>query len=354
MERWCGVLVTVAILLVAAAAVRTPPPASIPPPGASAVSASLVAEAAVSPIFPGFNGPVPTAPLTVFLNGSATGGTPPLRFAWTTGDGAASASQNTTHAYVVPGTYEAVLAVTDNAGESSTSTAVSAATSTDGVHWVIGAADPSLGSIPLTVHFSVTGMGQLPKSYDWRFGDGGSANSSETNHTYLIAGIYVASLNVTYSDGVNASYRMTVLALNGGPPVTHATSSVVGLCYSDVWNRVSFQARVAGGTPPYAFSWHFGEGNATSTFQNPTYSYNSPAWSHLSNLTVTDADGVVATTTVSVLVVPPPCPLKIVPPWLGIAMGLVAIATVALVAVTIRKRKSRQPQQPPSPPTSPP
>ena len=345
-------MVTVAILLVAATAIRMPALASSPPPVASAVSASLVAIAAVSPMFPGFNGPVPSAPLTVFLNGSATGGTPPLRFAWATGDGAASTSQNTSHTYTVPGTYAAVLTVTDNAGQSSTSTAMSAATSTDGTHWVIGTADPSVGSIPLTVHFSVTGMGQLPRSYDWRFGDGASANSSETNHTFRTAGIHVARLNVTDSDGVNATYRMTVVALSGGPPVTIATSSVVGFCYSDVWNRVDFREFVGGGTPPYGFSWQFGEGNATSALQNPTYSYKEAAWSHLANLTVTDADGSVATTTISVLVVPPPCPVRIVPPWLGMAVGVAAIAAVALVAVIIRRRRSSRPRQPPSPPKS--
>ncbi len=354
MERWCGVFVTVAVLIVAGAALTKPSRAAIPPPVPPAVGDPIVAKANVSPMFPGFNGPVPTAPLTVFLNGSATGGTPPLRFAWATGDRATSASQNATHTYGVPGTYAAVLTVTDSAGHSSTSTVVSAATSMDGVHWVIGAAEPSVGSIPLAVHFSVTSMGQLPRSYDWGFGDGASANSSETNHTYQSAGIYVARLNVTDPDGINASYRMTVAALSSGPPVTLATSSVVGLCYSDVWNRVSFQGLVGGGTPPYAFSWHFGEGDATSALQNPTYSYHDAAFSHLANLSVTDANGSVATTTISVLVIPPPCPLRIVPPWLEIAVGAVGVAAVGLIAVMARRRRTRKPRPPPSSLRSPP
>ncbi len=354
MERWCEVLVTVTILLVAGTVIRGASSTSAPSPLASAVGTPFVAKANVSPIFVGFNGPVPSAPLTVLLNGSATGGTPPYRFAWDFGDGAASSSQNTTDTYASPGTYAAVLTVTDSAGLTATSTAVSAATSTDGVHWVIGTADPSLGSVPLTVHFSVTGMGQLPKSYDWGFGDGTSANSSEANHTYDRVGTYVAQLNVTEADGVNATYRMTIVALSGSPLVTLATSSVVGLCYTDVWNRVTFQGFAGGGTPPYAYSWHFGEGHATSALQNPTYSYNTSAWSHLANLTVTDADGVSATTTVSVLVVPPPCPPRVVPPWLGIVVGVVAVAAVALTSAAILRRRRSEPRQPPSPPVSPP
>jgi PKD repeat protein len=351
-ERWCGVLVVVAVLLGARSATGS----AITDPGpswpASVLSAPLVAKASVSPLFPGFNSPVPSAPLRTFLNGSATGGTPPYRFAWDFGDGATSAVQNATHTYALPGTYAAVLTVTGGGGVTATSTIVAAATSTDGVPWVMGAADPGVGSVPLSVHFSVTGMGELPKSYDWAFGDGASSNSSEANHTYGRAGTFIARLNVTESDGANATYRMTVVVLSGGPLVALATATVVGLCYSDVWNRVNFQGLAGGGTPPYAFSWEFGEGNATSVLQNPTYSYSAPAWSHLSNLTVVDAMGLVATSTVSVLVFPPPCPLRAVLPWFVIVVAAV-VAAVVVFAVALKRRRTSPPLQPPSPPAPP-
>jgi PKD repeat protein len=317
---------------------------------ASALGSPLVAKAAVSPLFPGFNGPVPLAPLLTFLNGSATGGMPPYRFAWDFGDGATSALQNATHTYALPGTYAAVLTVTDSGGVTATSTVAAAAIATDGVHWVVARASPSVGSAFVSVHFAVLEMGELPKSYDWAFGDGASANSSESNHTYGRVGTFLARLNVTESDGVNATYRMTVVALSGGPLVALATASVVGLCYSDVWNRVSFQGLVGGGTPPYAFEWHFGEGNATSALQNPTYSYNAPAWSHLANLTVTDAVGLVATSSVSVLVVPGPCPMRTVLPLLAIIVAVVAVASAVGIAMALKRRRLSPPMQPPPPP----
>lgn len=339
----------VAIILGAGTATRSPLLATGPPSVASSTGTPLVAKANVSPRFLGFNGPVPAAPLMVFLNGSATGGTPPLRFAWNFGDGVTGADQNATHTYALPGTYLAVLTVTDSAGVTATNAVVSAATSTDGVHWAVGAADPSVGSVPLTVHFSVTGMSQLPKAYDWAFGDGASTNSSDANHTYAGAGNYVARLNVTDTDGVNATYRMTVVALSDSSLVALATSSVVGLCYGDVWNRVSFQGFVGGGTPPYVFAWHLGEGNATSAVQNPTYSYRAFAWSHLANLTVTDAAGLVATSTVSVLVIPPPCPPQTAFPWLGVVVVVLLVAAVAVLAGTARMRRRSPPTEPPPP-----
>ncbi len=310
----------------------------------------LVARANVSPPFVGFNGPVPAAPLRVDLNGSATGGTPPYEFAWNVGDGPTSDSQNTTYTFSVPGTYTAVLTVTDNAGATATGSAVSAAISIDGVHWVIGTADPALGSVPLAVHFSVTGMGEVPASTEWAFGDGVSAASEEANHTYARAGTYVAQLNVTDSDGAKATYRMTVIALSGVPLAALATSSVVGLCNGNVWNRVSFRGFAGGGTSPYAFAWHFGEDNATSTLQNPTYSYAVGIWPNLANLTVTDAAGSVATTTVPAFVVPPPCAPLITPPWLWLGAVVVVGATVVAVALWSRKRSRAEPLAPFPPP----
>jgi PKD repeat protein len=315
--------------------------------------APLVAKAAVSPLFPGTNGPVYSVPLMTFLNASAVGGTPPYAYAWDFGDGATSSVQNATHTYALPGTYAAVLTVTDSGGGTATSTAEAGASSADGVHWVMGAADPTLGSAPLRVHFSVTGTGELPASYGWAFGDGASANSSETNHTYARAGTYIARLNVRESGGANDTYRLTVVVSSGAPLVTLASATVLGLCNSDVWNRVNFQGQVGGGTPPYAFSWQFGEKNATSLLQSPSYSYSAPAWPQLANLTVTDAQGHVATSTVSSRVLPPSCPPQNLLPWWVIVVGGTALAAAAVLAVVLTRRRTSSPPQPPSPPTPP-
>ncbi len=56
------------------------------------------------------------APLAVVFSSSASGGTPPYSYSWSFGDGGASSQQNCSHAYPQPGSYNAVLRVTDSAG----------------------------------------------------------------------------------------------------------------------------------------------------------------------------------------------------------------------------------------------
>jgi PKD repeat protein len=56
------------------------------------------------------------APLTVAFLSLASGGTPPYSYSWSFGDGGTSGQQNCSHTYSQPGSYAAVLRVTDSAG----------------------------------------------------------------------------------------------------------------------------------------------------------------------------------------------------------------------------------------------
>jgi PKD repeat protein len=64
---------------------------------------------------------------------------------------------------------------------------------------------------------------------------------------------------------------------------------------------VSFTGSATGGTGPYAYSWNFGDGSATSTLQNPSHTYNS-ACACTATLTVTDSSVPVKTATSNVTV----------------------------------------------------
>jgi PKD repeat protein len=61
-----------------------------------------------------------SAPLAVDFSGTATGGKAPYTYAWATGDGTTSSSQNFVHSYAVGGTYTATLTVKDNNGGAGT------------------------------------------------------------------------------------------------------------------------------------------------------------------------------------------------------------------------------------------
>jgi outer membrane protein OmpA-like peptidoglycan-associated protein/opacity protein-like surface antigen len=70
-----------------------------------------------------------TAPFAVAFRAGASGGCPPLTYAWDFGDGATSAEENPTHEYTTDGTYSATLAVTDSKGSTSQAASVSVAAS---------------------------------------------------------------------------------------------------------------------------------------------------------------------------------------------------------------------------------
>jgi PKD repeat protein len=333
------------------AAIGNPPRSPDSSPTNFASSTHLEAKATMSPTFYGFNSPLSFAPVMTFLNASAIGGTPPYRFAWDFGDGGTSGTQNATHTYRLPGTYVAVLTVTDNGGITATSTVVATPIGSDGVHWVVARVTPALGPAPLSVGFAVTEMSALPRSYEWSLGDGVSSNAASPNRTYALPGTYVARLTATDPDGVNATYAMTIVVIGSGPPEVLATAGVAIYCHADVPDRVSFNGLVGGGTPPYTYSWQFGDGNGTTTTRAPVYVYNAFGF-HTADVTVEDASGLRATSSVSLALAPPPCPPPGQPLWFVISLigALVGVAVVTIGVVLALRRGRRKRGSPPDSP----
>jgi PKD repeat protein len=81
-------------------------------------SVSITVSAAALPLLASASGaPISgTAPLAVSFTGSASGGVSPYSFSWSFGDGQSSALQSPPHSYANPGTYIAILTITDGAG----------------------------------------------------------------------------------------------------------------------------------------------------------------------------------------------------------------------------------------------
>lgn len=67
---------------------------------------------------------------------------------------------------------------------------------------------------------------------------------------------------------------------------------------------VSFTGGATGGTPPYTYSWNFGDGSAASTAMSPSHTYNSSG-SYSAKLTVTDSAALVGTASATVKVAAP-------------------------------------------------
>lgn len=149
-----------------------------------------------------------------------SGGTPPYSYFWNLGDETVALGASVTHRYRVEGEFTLHVTVTDADQNVATIQRVIS----------IGEAVPPPPPAPLaveitssaasvaprhTVSFSaqVTG-GTAPYTYEWSFGDGGTATAGAVNHAWMLAGTYVVQLTVSDSMGVTQtkSVIMPVLA----------------------------------------------------------------------------------------------------------------------------------------------
>lgn len=96
---------------------------------------------------------------------------------------------------------------------------------------------------------------------------------------------------------------------------------------------VSFSSQVSGGTPPYSYSWKFGDGSTDSS-PNPTHTYNSQG-AYLVTLSVSDSSGITLTSnSLTIQVANPPghlaasiAPIDLSKPEMGKNMQIVVTFT---------------------------
>lgn len=165
-------------------------------------------------------------------------------------------------------------------------------------------ATTTTGNAPLVTTFtgSATG-GKAPYTYSWNFGDG-TAKSTLQNplpHTYTAAGNYTATLTVTDSASPVATATSTVqITVNSVGGNLTATASAIPTS-GQVPVKAKFTATATGGTPPYKYSWNFGDGSKVSTRQNPFHSYKKVG-TYTATLTVTDSASSAKSVTASVII----------------------------------------------------
>jgi microbial collagenase len=141
---------------------------------------------------------------------------------WDFGDGNTSTEQNPAHVYATGDTYLVTLTVTDDEGDSdSTSAQV-----TVGIPPV---ADFGFSADLLEVSF--TDLSSDPDgslvAWSWSFGDGNVSSQQNPVHAYAAAGSYTVTLTVTDNQGLSASATaevevddLVIVDLQNGTPVT--------------------------------------------------------------------------------------------------------------------------------------
>jgi glucose/arabinose dehydrogenase len=182
-------------------------------------------------------------------------------------------------------------------------------------------ANPTNGSVPLTVSFDGTGSSDpegQPLTYSWDLnGDGifGDATGATATYTYTTAGLYTASLRVTDDQGASDTASVTITAGNTAPnPVIDSPPSTLTWKVGDTINFSGHATDAQDGTlPASALTWslilhhcftpsdchtHLIQtftGVASGSVAAPDHEY--PCWLEL-QLTATDSGGLTSTTSV--------------------------------------------------------
>ncbi|WP_165229491.1 PKD domain-containing protein [Aquisphaera insulae] len=143
---------------------------------------------------------------SVTFAGAVTGGSAPYTaMYWNFGDGAtATGTLTPTHTYADNGIYNVVLAVTDSAGSTATSTMV---VNVANVAPTASISGPTNGNVGSPVAF--VGSAKDPNTadllagfaYNWAFGDGTTGTGQTPSHSYSSPGTYTVGLTVTDKDG---------------------------------------------------------------------------------------------------------------------------------------------------------
>lgn len=250
-----------------------------------------------------------TAPLHEQLTATVTPAPLPATYLWNLGDGNLSSNATVNETFTEPGWYfPSVEAVGPNGSTASVALAIDVAWPFD-VHASVG---PLTGVAPLVVQASAFASGGTPPyRVAWSSGSGNTSASDAPTFTYDVAGSYLTSVLVEDGAGRSFNESFPVLVTAPAPPPSLVVSVVASATHGPAPWPVQLAAQPAGGVPPYIESWSLGDGNS-STGPSVDYTYDRSG-SYTTELTVTDAAGSRATSTVDV-VVTPALWLTVVPP----------------------------------------
>src|SRR5881397_2763302 len=248
----------------------------------------------------------PSSPMTgqtVSFTGSASGGSPPYSYSWSFGDGSTGTGSSVTHTYSSAGTLTVALTVKDNGSPQQTKTSQQPIS-------VSGAPPPLTASFAYSpsstqagqpVRFTASASGGTSAfTFSWSFGDGTTGTGSPVTHTYSSAGSYTAALTVKESSSPQqtATAQMTVAVTSPPPPIS--ASFALSPSSPSAGQSVSFAASASGGTPPYNYTWSYGDGS-TGTGLQVTHTYDRDGTYQVA-LTVADSIGSTGTWVAPVVV----------------------------------------------------
>ena len=269
------------------------------PPASSAISISPTTTEVGSPITATMQPGYGTSPFTYVWSVTLSGGS-------ASGDYSASGNQVT---FNTAGTYSATVTITDADGISASNVATITVNSQLSI--TISSITPTIidkgqtvtfsnsvagGLTPYTISYSVTSIGGGIKI--------GAYSVTGNVITFSLTGEYAVTSTVTDSLGkaVSSSNSITV-TVNALPTVT-LTASPASQTTIDTGNSVTFTNTTANGTQPYTYIWSYPSAQGITQSGN-TFTFNNTG-NFTITLTIVDAVGVVASSSVLITVNPSP------------------------------------------------
>jgi PKD repeat protein len=242
--------------------------------------------------------PNPTEVRTaVSFTGTTASGISTVACNWNFGDVTTGTGCSTTHTYTTSGTFIAMVTATDGLGVTATN---SVTVTVNAKLTVTVAASPNPAEVGVAGGFTASTTGGVGvAACSWTFGDGGTARTCTSSHTYTAARTFNATVTVTDTLGVTATTSMSVVV-----NVRLTLTATVEPNPTDEGVPVSLTPVSVGGVGAIACSWDFGD-TAGTTGCSTTHTYTSVG-TFTAIITATDEVGVTAVANATVTVNPVP------------------------------------------------
>ncbi|TND05077.1 MAG: hypothetical protein FD123_3697 [Bacteroidetes bacterium] len=216
-------------------------------------------------------------------------------WSWNFGDSGTSSSQNPSHVYGAGGTYTVTLVVTSTNG--CFDTLQQAVNVYPFPQPAFSATGHCLNEPVQFTDMSTISSGTVT-AWQWSFGDSNGSAVQNPLYSYASSGVYNVTLIAVSNQGCQDTITQSV-TIDQSPtaqftatPPSANTQQPVNFLDQSFSNIITWY-------------WNFGDSGATSTQQNPTYSYNDPG-SYQVMLVVTDANGCIDTAYYDIIIAIPP------------------------------------------------
>ena len=237
----------------------------------------------------------PTSPAeneTIYFNASGSSdqdGTI-VAFAWNFGDGTSASGETVTHKYGSSGSFTVILQVTDDDGNtgSTTQTISIGANDKPVVAFIFSPTSPTVDQ---DVHFDASDSYDADGTivtYYWDFGDGSTGSGLTVIHRYSSKGSYSVYLRVTDNSGNTANTTKSLTVSDNQSPTAAFIYSPDKILEGDTAHFNASQSSDPDGTIE-EYEWDFGDGNH-GTGKEVSHTY-SKFGTYQVTLVVTDNSG---------------------------------------------------------------